>query len=89
MLRPGLHSSRVLIVLITDVFQQVKARQQPCSEREGERTCIRTWIIDRDLILERSEIPPRESFDHVQPVGVRMRLIVEPGAIIEADRIDD
>jgi hypothetical protein len=36
-----------------------------------------------------SEVAAAESFDGVQPVGVRMARVVEPGLVVESDGFDD
>src|SRR6476620_3738164 len=46
--------------------------------------CISTQIVDRDLVLERVEIGPREFLNQSKLVGVRQAAVGEPEILVES-----
>jgi hypothetical protein len=50
---------------------------------------VRTWIINRHLIFQGVVIHASQAFDEMQPIGMRQRIAIHPGALIKTDRIDD
>ena len=79
-----------LIVLRADVLHQFDARRgQIGGELQLDRPGERAWIVERELVDERSVIDARPSLDRVQLLGVRCASRVEPELVVVADRIDD
>src|SRR2546427_12106968 len=77
------HVLRVLLV-VTDVFDQLGIRHEIETRGDGPRLGIRLRIIDRDVDFQVSEITAPEAFRRVQRVSVRVAGIVQPWLVIEA-----
>ena len=54
----------------------------------GERVCVGAGVVYGDLFGERAEVGPRVALYRVEALGVGMAFEIEPGAVVEADRID-
>src|SRR5207237_9570814 len=81
----------VLVVFLTDVFEQLIAGQprQPCLELRGPRLGVRARIIHGHFESEVAFIDARPALDDVQLLRVRIAPVVEPRLVVEADRVDD
>ena len=55
----------------------------------GKGFRISFWIFDSDGKLQRVMVRAAEALDHVQGVAVRMAGVIEPGLVVERDRVDD
>lgn len=83
------HKLGPVVVFLADVFEQFRSggplERKTC--RPGSR--VGAWVVDGDLVFQRSQIHPRQAFDEVKSVGVRQRVPIHPGPFVKADRVDD
>src|SRR5579863_5948142 len=77
----------ILVVLVTNVLQNLGVCQQRRMPKQRERLGIRPRIVDGDFEFQVSEIGPPVALDHVQFLGMRMTGEVKPEFIVEADRV--
>ena len=75
------------IELVADVFVDfpvLKQRVGSC-KRVGLRECL--GIFESDFDLKVSQVGPAVAFDHMKLIAVRNSLAVQPGLVIETDRV--
>src|SRR5678816_4905345 len=83
------HELGGVIIVLTDVFKQLRICSPAKVEAARPRFCIRTGIIDCYVILHRVGIGPCQLLDHMKLVGMRCSLTINPEFFVEANRIDD
>ena len=82
------HKLGTVVVLLADVFEQLRTRGPLHRKTCGPGFCVSTGIIDCDFILKGREVDPSQSFDQMKPVRMRQRVAVHPHTLVEADRIN-
>src|SRR5579871_1303114 len=79
----------VLVVFLADVLRQLTVGAPRDVPRDAKRLAVRARIVDQRLVMQRLLARPREAFDDVQLIGVRVAEVVEPRRLVEADDVDD
>ena len=82
-------SSRIRHIVFADVFEQVPATFKSKDLLAGPRLRVVFRIIDGYVVHQSVMIRPPEAFDHVQRLRMRVPYLIEPGFVVQADRIDD
>src|SRR2546427_2912663 len=80
--------SAVLLVLGADVFKEVAVRYQPQSSLDGEGPRVVLRIIESDLQIHMAEIAAAIALGDAHGFAARVAESVEPGPVVEADRVD-
>src|SRR5262245_56339183 len=88
--RPGWTADRPLRpVVLTKVHRQLLAADPTQIPAHRPRFRVRARIVDRDLVVQRIEIRPREALRQAQQVRVRQPAVREPEILVESGRLDD
>lgn len=69
----------VLLILITEVLENVRVRLQQLGDFDRERLRVHHGFVKRHLDVHVPEIPPVKAFGHAQLLAVRMTHVVQPG----------
>ena len=80
------HARAVLFVLAAEEFPDVGMRNERVGDLEAEGARVHLRIVDRDFLVEASEIAAPEPFGQAQRVAVGMTDAVEPALVVEAHR---
>src|SRR5262249_49397748 len=80
---------RILIILLADVFDQLRVRLIHRRLDDGPRTRVGLRIVDRDRDVHVAEVLARVAFGHVQRIGDGMTVRVEPALVVETLRLHD
>src|ERR1039457_901652 len=73
---------------LANVFLQFPARGESKDPAESERFGQSFLVLDRDLNIQVTQVRPRIAFGHVHRSAMRFAGGIEPGLIVEADRVD-
>src|SRR5689334_13556673 len=85
----SLHPLVRLLVLQTELVDQIRIELDVLRERHGERLRIVLRIVDRQLDLERAEIGPADPFGHHGLVAHRAAPRVDPEIVTKPGGGDD
>src|SRR5688572_19473130 len=76
---------QIPVVLLTDVFRQFTVRIPRHVPAYGPWPRVRAGVVDRRFVAQRTLVGPRDTFDNVQHVRMRMSVVVDPRTLVEAD----
>src|SRR5262245_53029907 len=79
----------VLVVLLADVFNQLRVRLIYGGLDDGPRARVGPRIVDRDRDVHVAEVLARVPLDDVQRIGDGMAVRVEPALVVEPFGFDD
>ena len=83
---------RRALVLVADELDHLLVDHDALVDAHGERLGVGLGIVDRDVDLQRAEVRTPEPLGHLQRVGVRAAVDIEPaGSLVteEVRRLDD
>ncbi len=74
---------------LTDIFMESTVRIPLDVPPRDPGPGVGARIVDGHFIAQRHQIGARDFLDDVEQVGMRITVRVEPGSLIETDRVDD
>src|SRR5580704_16871757 len=80
---------REVRIVVADELADLFLRSKLGYSLEGPGSREDAGVFDRNLGLEVAEVGPPVALDHMQLIGVRVRILIQPHLVGEIDAIDD